>query len=388
MTYTLSRYNGIEEINENSLTLFNRLTGKRMKINHAVQEFLFDVFPKCTEEDLNTYLKNDQFKQIFSTLVQQGFIVEKDKNEIDLYRFHNSIEQPKHTFFNCPPYTKDKNADFTLIGFPYFYGSSTASNVNEAPDILRKFSSKASYELNPTTHKPTGIWSNTTGQHLLKDKTLADLGNLKFYPGEAEQHLKERLSHALRPVFATNTCPISIGGDHTISHFILDNLSQECAIVHFDAHPDANVQSSAFGLNHANVFTAISKMAHVKHIYTFGIRNFGRFESTEKQTLYTMNDTQLDIFKMELTEKLEKNIPIYISIDADVLNPQEFPAVNYPEPFGLTLHSLIEMVSFLGENYSVCGMDFVEFVPSKDTNNICALTSVELLLQLMNKINR
>ena len=53
--------------------------------------------------------------------------------------------------------------------------------------------------------------------------------------------------------------------------------------------------------------------------------------------------------------------PVYVHVDLDVLEPTEFGSLGYPEPDGVTVHQLIELVSGV-EN--VVGAAITEHMPT------------------------
>jgi arginase len=55
---------------------------------------------------------------------------------------------------------------------------------------------------------------------------------------------------------------------------------------------------------------------------------------------------------------------IYIHVDVDVLDPGEFEGTGYPEPFGLTVATLIEHIKALKSAFPLAGAGITEFEPS------------------------
>jgi arginase len=54
---------------------------------------------------------------------------------------------------------------------------------------------------------------------------------------------------------------------------------------------------------------------------------------------------------------------VYIHVDLDVLDPEVFDAVGYPEPGGLSLDQLTESIMAIAGSKDVCGMGIMEFMP-------------------------
>lgn len=77
-----------------------------------------------------------------------------------------------------------------------------------------------------------------------------------------------------------------------------------------------------------------------------------------------------EIYDMEscadyVTEKANGH-DLYISIDIDALDPVYAPAVNYPEPNGLTSKEFFYILDRLLKVKSLKAMDITEAIPTKD----------------------
>ena len=58
---------------------------------------------------------------------------------------------------------------------------------------------------------------------------------------------------------------------------------------------------------------------------------------------------------------------VYVSIDADVLDPACAPHVSCPEPFGMALEELFELCAWIGGACNVVGADLCELVPTPES---------------------
>jgi len=78
-----------------------------------------------------------------------------------------------------------------------------------------------------------------------------------------------------------------------------------------------------------------------------------------------------------------KNKKVYLSIDIDVIDPKYAPAVNYPEPNGLTKNKFFKLIKSINKNQQPIITDIVEIVPSKDKRN----KTIKLARKLIKLIN-
>ncbi len=56
--------------------------------------------------------------------------------------------------------------------------------------------------------------------------------------------------------------------------------------------------------------------------------------------------------------------PVHIHFDLDVLSPQEFPFLAYPEPTGMPIATATSLLRRLAEQSDIVGLTFTEFAPS------------------------
>jgi len=73
--------------------------------------------------------------------------------------------------------------------------------------------------------------------------------------------------------------------------------------------------------------------------------------------------------------------PVYVSIDADVLDPTGAPNVCCPEPFGLAPSDLLAICKWLGESCEVVGADLCEPMPSPQS-----LRSEQVLMRCLHAL--
>jgi arginase family enzyme len=72
---------------------------------------------------------------------------------------------------------------------------------------------------------------------------------------------------------------------------------------------------------------------------------------------------------------------IFVSIDADVLDPSVAPNVPCPEPDGMSADDLLACCQWLGQHCNVIGADLSEIMPSNHSRN-CELSLISCLLAL------
>ncbi|QVJ01377.1 arginase family protein [Nocardiopsis eucommiae] len=150
-------------------------------------------------------------------------------------------------------------------------------------------------------------------------------------------------------VLANGEVPLLLGGDHRLSYSSLQavNSHVDLSQVHqWDAHHDHH---QSLTLNNYSVFHfAQSRLG--MNIFRHGLREDGAPPA-------------------QIPERPEKHV--YVSIDADYLDPQDFASVSYPLPvkpsMRCDIETLLSEVEEVGRNFEVIGGDVVEWCGHRAT---------------------
>jgi arginase family enzyme len=151
---------------------------------------------------------------------------------------------------------------------------------------------------------------------------------------------------------------VAVGGDHSISYplaFAFKKKYPDGKIVIFDAHPDCEVHTET--PTHEDWIRMLIEAGIVKpeEVYFIGTR---KITSRERE------------FMREHGIKIYKNLPevdgpIYLSIDIDVLDPNECRGFHFKEKNGMKADDLLSMIKSLKPEVKFA--DIVEIFPDKKT---------------------
>ncbi|MCJ1235313.1 hypothetical protein MMC14_003280 [Varicellaria rhodocarpa] len=187
---------------------------------------------------------------------------------------------------------------------------------------------------------------------------------------------------------------LTLGGDHSIALGALRALSQihnnqPLAVLHFDAHLDTwhpATYPSAWGRTPSSDFTHGS-MFHLAS--TEGLILNGSSAHAGLRTRlagsdwadYTSNPIEREGFLRitaddiddlgtrgivdQILQRIGTEVPVYLSLDIDVLDPGVCPGTGTPEPGGWTSREVIRILRGL-EGLNVVGADIVEVAPAYD----------------------
>lgn len=193
------------------------------------------------------------------------------------------------------------------------------------------------------------------------------------------------LEQGVRQVANQGLRPITLGGDHAITHPLVRGLATEHGeidILHFDAHADLYPLFDNNPYSHASPFARLLESGCVSRLVQVGIR--------------TLTPEQLDVIERYSVEchrwagdideisDLRFERPLYISIDMDALDPAFAPGVSHHEPGGMTVRDVLNVLD--GVQGDLIGCDVVEYNPLRDINDMTGMVCVKFVKELASKI--
>jgi len=161
---------------------------------------------------------------------------------------------------------------------------------------------------------------------------------------------------------------VAIGGEHSISIGIVNSITKRYgkngfSVIQFDAHADMREEYLGSKFNHACTMKRIRE--NTDSTFSIGVRSYSEEENKEiKQNKIKLYNS--DISNSEINEiiKNSKN-DIYITIDLDVFDPSEVPAVGTPQPDGMNWKKILYTLRKISSNKNIIGFDIVELSPFK-----------------------
>ena len=171
-------------------------------------------------------------------------------------------------------------------------------------------------------------------------------------------------------IFKSRERPIFIGGDHSLSYSSVkafkENANHPFLII-FDAHADCD--NCTKEPTHEEWLRGIIESGFdTKNVVLIGIR---KIWNNEKQFLIkngikVFNEIEnLEVVADYITERAN-GCDVYVSIDIDAIDPAFAPAVNYPEPAGITSKDYFYLIKRIFRIPTLRAIDIVEVVPKLD----------------------
>jgi arginase family enzyme len=216
---------------------------------------------------------------------------------------------------------------------------------------------------------------------------VADLGDVDPEGGRMD-HVGQRLSKVIRELFAHGMRPLSLGGDHSLTHYVLGcalEQGERFGIIHFDAHADMGPSRA---VSHANIFSQAIASPQVASILQIGLRGIERVNPyaqralcAKRRVISARQARQGEALRA--LESLDRSIPYYLSFDIDCIDAGEARETGAPLFAGLSFGEALELVDYAARTLSLLGADFVEVASLGATVNAAALMAASLLQRVV-----
>ncbi len=257
---------------------------------------------------------------------------------------------------------------------------------------------------------------------------VEDAGNLHVKNPE-EQHYGDRRAKYLNEIAETcqevargvyqtleaGSFPVSLGGDHSIAIGTQAGVAksyrdrdQRVGLLWIDAHADMNTpETSPSGNVHGMPFAAtlgfgpealtkifgFSPKAQAQNCVLVGARDLdSRERRTVKQSgahVFTMRDIDEHgmraVMKRSLALVTEGTAGFVVSLDMDVVDPDEAPGVGTPVRGGITFREAHLAMEMIADSGKMLGLEIVEINPILDVLNKTAILGVGLAASALGK---
>ena len=278
------------------------------------------------------------------------------------------------TFIGCDASYEEANV--VIFGAPFDSTTSYRPGARFGPSAIR--------------HESFGLETYSPYQDKdLTDKKIFDAGDLELCFGSSETALKD-IEEQTEKILSDGKLPFLMGGEHLVTLGAVRAVSKRYPglhIIQLDAHADLRDDYLGAKLSHACVMRRCHELTGDGRIHQFCIRSGERPEFT-----FAKEHTDLHKFDTDglsdICERLKKeNVPVYLTIDLDCLDPSSFPGTGTPEAGGISFRELLDAIIVICGT-RIVGADINELAPMLDpggASTACACkTARELLLALNN----
>ncbi len=192
------------------------------------------------------------------------------------------------------------------------------------------------------------------------EKKVHDFGNIT----------RSQIESIYDKISASSKIPISIGGDHSITRQIINELAKrhgKISLVYFDAHPDFVSSTTNY---YGSVVNDVLSNIEIDSSVQIGIRTPEQEELDNIKKYNLKVITPFDIREQgikQVTNSVLNRLgdKVYVSFDMDCVDPAYAPGVSVPVPMGLNSTDAVYLLKEIVKK-GIVGMDIMEVCPSFD----------------------
>lgn len=270
------------------------------------------------------------------------------------------MSRPYPTLFGCEA---GADGQVVVIGVPYDRGTppEQGGGCCRAPQCLRRLSAPEIIQV-----KNGLLFDLERRQEIFKGLVLSDLGDIRYRPERADEEYREFITNTASLIVAERKAPLFLGGDHLIALLALRGLARagrSVQVLHLDAHLDYEPVKSDDLPTHSTFVSFIVTEGLAQRVIQIGSRGISWGVPPTPQAVISTRVS-------ELHTALLPGVDLYLTIDTDVFDTSIAPAVNFPEPGGLTLAGLTDVLQVVqAAGLRAIGADWSEYNPVLDRDN-------------------
>lgn len=277
------------------------------------------------------------------------------------------------TFISCDREYGD--AGIILFGAPFDGTTSLKPGARFGPHAIRS----ESY----------GLESYSPYQDMdLADCPVMDSGDIEFCFGNSERVLHE-IETRTKMILGDGKLPFMIGGEHLVTLGAVRAVSERFPglhIIHLDAHADLRDDYLGEKLSHASVIRRCHDLLGDGRIFQFGIRSGERSEFIWSGAGHTFMH-KFDFRGLPAILGELKGMPVYLTVDLDVLDPSVFSGTGTPEAGGVSFDDLRGAATEICGRCRIAGCDVTELSPVYDQSGVSTAAAGKLVREMLIALN-
>ncbi|MEH6405442.1 MAG: agmatinase [Sneathiella sp.] len=289
------------------------------------------------------------------------------------------------TFLDAPyreidPMAPDiSDLDVALIGIPMDLGVTNRPGARFGPRALRAI-------------ERIGPYNHVLKCAPVQDLKVADIGDIPFDSRYRLEKSLENIADYMHRIVGAGVVPLSVGGDHSITHSILKAVGAKSPVglIHIDAHCDTGGSFDETKFHHGGPFrnAVLDGVLDPTRTIQIGIRGSAEYlwEFSEKSGMTVVHAEDVPKLGIQAVIEEAKKVvgdgPVYISFDIDGIDPSFAPGTGTPEVGGLTTREVLELLRGLS-GLNICGGDVMEVAPQYDPTTNSAQVGAQVLFEIL-----
>ncbi|MDJ0758218.1 MAG: agmatinase [Woeseiaceae bacterium] len=261
-----------------------------------------------------------------------------------------------------------------VLGIGFDANSSFKRGPAEAPPKIRSaLSSESANAYSETGYK---VWPSDQ---------VVDHGDLDIPDETGTRAPIDVIEQGVANALATTDRLVLLGGDHAVTYPIIRAVAAvhgPISLLHVDAHPDLYPDFQGNPWSHASPMARIAEEGLVDRLVQVGIRSYG----PDQAAMVEQYDVEVHPpWSHGPGPELRFDSPLYISVDVDGLDPAYAPGVSHPEPGGLSVRQVLDVIANCAAP-RVIGADVVEVNPTVDPTGITSVVAAKLVRELLGRL--
>lgn len=287
------------------------------------------------------------------------------------------LDAPHHPVETAAPDFGDLQV--ALLGVPMDLGVTNRSGTRFGPRALRSI-------------ERIGPYNHVLGCAPVHEIKVADIGDVPFRSRYQLEQCHDDIEIHVNRIMDAGVLPLSVGGDHSISHPILKAVGRDrpVGLIHIDAHCDTGGAYDQTKFHHGGPFrnAVLDGVLDPTRTIQIGIRGASEYlwEFSTESGMTVIHAE--DMPKMGLPEiiRMAREVvgeaPTYLSFDIDSLDPAFAPGTGTPEVGGPTTREILELLRGL-KGLNFVGGDVVEVAPQYDPTTNTAHAGAHVLFEIL-----
>lgn len=278
--------------------------------------------------------------------------------------------------------TDPASAHVVVLGVPYDATSSYRAGSRAAPRAIREAAANIEF------------FSPRVGLDIEK-VPIHDAGDVAAVIDPVG--MVDVVSKVVAELYSPKQLMVVLGGEHTITYGIvrglLDTGQRPCLLI-FDAHLDMRDEYMGHRFSHACVTRRIVEdLLSPSHVTLVGSRayvaeeeDFARRHRITRVDVLGLRRRGYSVAANAISQLLHSGCThLHISVDMDGFDPSYAPGVANPEPEGLTVSEVLDMlhdaVRWAAERGVSTSLDVVEVSPPYDPSGITSILAAKVIVE-------
>ena len=283
------------------------------------------------------------------------------------------------TLLDAPYSPSLDGLDIALIGVPMDLGVTSRTGARFGPRAVRAM-------------ERVGPYNHALDVLPFAVRRCADVGDVPFRSRFSLEGCIEDIETYYHRVIDAGVRPLSVGGDHSVTHPILKAVGRGSAVgcIHIDAHCDTSGEYEGAKFQHGAPFrnAVLDGVLDPERTIQIGIRGNAEYlwEFSYESGMTVIHAETFATMGVEAVIAKAREVvgdgPVYVSLDVDGIDPAFAPGTGTPEIGGLTpreVQALLRGCAAL----DVVGGDVVEIAPQYDATTNTAHVGAQMLFEIL-----